>query len=311
MKIYIPGHLGMVGSAVSEVIAESKTDKWVGKTRNELDLKSRNDVFDYIHSSKPDAVILAAAKVGGILANSTFPVEFLSENIQIQTNILDACHSAGIKKLIFLGSSCIYPKFAEQPISENSLLSSALEQTNEAYAIAKIAGVKLVNFYRSQYGHSWTSLMPTNLYGPGDNFDPTSSHVIPAIIRKMHDAAQSQAQEVTLWGTGEALREFMHSRDLAEACIHVLGSEFGYDYLNVGSGYEISIKELAIMISKIVGFKGEILWDSNKPNGTPRKLLDSTRIRELGWSPKIHLEDGLKHLYQYFLSQQSLATNDK
>ena len=293
MKIYVAGHRGMVGSAIVRAIEADGKHTWIGATRSELDLTDRNSVFDYLKENKPDAVIIAAAKVGGIGANDSFPVDFLSENLQIQTNLIDGSHAAGIEKLVFLGSSCIYPKFAEQPIKESSLLTGELEPTNEPYALAKIAGLKLVQAYRKQFGHRWISLMPTNLYGPGDNYDPESSHVIPGMIVKFCKAKNSGEPKVTLWGTGSPLREFLHVYDLASATLFALENYEGDVALNVGSGEEVSIKELAEEIKNSVGFSGQINWDSSKPDGTLRKFLDSSKLNDLGWKPSLTLEEGL------------------
>lgn len=296
MKIYIAGHTGLVGSAIVRHVESKCEHEWAGRTRQELDLTNRPAVFKVLADEKPDALVIAAAKVGGIASNSSFPVEFLSQNIQIQTNLIDAAHAAKVKRVLFLGSSCIYPKFAEQPIKEESLLAGALEPTNEYYALAKIAGLKLIEAYRKQYGHAWISLMPTNLYGPNDNFDEVSSHVIPGMIAKFEKARLENDSTVTLWGTGNALREFLHVDDLADACLFALQNYSGDVALNVGSGFEVSIKELAELISEIAGFQGQILWDTSRPDGTPRKRLDTTRLEKLGWKASIELEAGLREL---------------
>jgi len=301
MKIYVAGHKGLVGSAIVRAIESEGKHTWVGKTRAELDLLDRKAVFEYLSKQKPDAVVIAAAKVGGIQANNTYPVEFLSQNLQIETNLMDGAHEAGIEKLLFLGSSCVYPKMAEQPIKEEYLLTGELEKTNEAYALAKISGLKLVQAYRKQYGHRWISAMPTNMYGPGDNFDLENSHVLPALIRKFHDAKTSGADSVTLWGTGTPKREFLHSDDLGRACAFLLENYDDDVAINIGVGEDISIKELAAQIKKVVGFQGSIEWDSSKPDGTPRKLLDVSRTKALGWFPSISLQDGLSSTYTWFL----------
>lgn len=293
MKIYVAGHRGMVGSAIARAIEANDEHSWIGATRSELDLTNRQNVFDYLSNNKPDAVIIAAAKVGGIVANDSFPVDFLSKNLQIQTNLIDGSHEIGIQKLVFLGSSCIYPKFAEQPIKESSLLTGELEPTNEPYALAKIAGLKLIQAYRKQYGYSWISLMPTNLYGPGDNYDPESSHVIPGMISKFCKAKNEGLSSVTLWGSGSPLREFLHVDDLASATLFALENYESEVALNVGSGEEVSIKELAETIKQEVGFNGDIHWDTSKPDGTPRKFLDSSALANLGWKPALNLRDGL------------------
>jgi GDP-L-fucose synthase len=302
MKIYVAGHRGLVGSALVRAIDKSTEHSWIGRTHAELDLLDRGAVFDFVRAEKPDAIVIAAAKVGGIYANKTHPVEFLSENLQIETNLLDAAHAASIERLLFLGSSCVYPKLAKQPIKEEYLLTGELEKTNEAYALAKISGIKLVQAYRSQYGHRWISAMPTNMYGPGDNFDLESSHVLPALIRKFHDATKTGATKVTLWGTGAPLREFMHADDLASACLFLLSNYDSDLSINVGTGSEISIQELAHLIRDVVGFKGEIAWDDSRPDGTPRKLLDSSRINALGWGPKVTLEQGLASTYEWYVA---------
>jgi GDP-L-fucose synthase len=273
---------------------------WVGKTHAELDLLDRQAVFSYLQEEKPDAVIIAAAKVGGILSNKTFPVEFLSQNLQIEVNLLDACHAADIDRVLFLGSSCIYPKFADQPIKEEYLLTGPLEPTNEAYALAKIAGLKLVQAYRTEYGRNWISAMPTNIYGPGDNFDLENSHVLPALIRKFHEAKLAGVPEVQLWGTGSPKREFIHSDDLASACIFLLETYHDSVAINVGSGVEIQISELADLVADIVGFAGEITWDHARPDGTPRKLLDSSRLSRLGWVRRWELSEGIRDTYSWY-----------
>lgn len=301
MKIYVAGHRGLVGSAVTRAIEKSANHSWIGKTRQELDLSNREAVFAFLASERPDAVVVAAAKVGGIHANATFPVEFLTENLQIQGNLLDGAHAAGIERLLFLGSSCIYPKFATQPIAESSLLTGALEQTNEPYAIAKIAGLKLVQAYRKEYSHKWISAMPTNLYGPGDSFHPENSHVLPALLRRFHEAKTSNASAVVCWGTGSPMREFLHSDDLADACLYLLENYNASEPINVGSGTEVSIRELTELIAEVVGFNGEIHWDHSKPDGTPRKLLDTSKLDSLGWRAKIVLRDGLERTYAWYL----------
>jgi GDP-L-fucose synthase len=300
--VYVAGHRGLVGSAIARRIDELGDRDWIGRTRAELDLTNRTAVFDFVQATKPDAIVIAAAKVGGIGANDAFPVEFLTENIQLQSNLLDAAHATGVPRVVFLGSSCIYPKYAAQPIQESSMLTGALEPTNDAYAIAKLAGIRLVDAYRSQYGRQWVSAMPTNLYGPGDNFDLATSHVLPALIRRFHDARETGADSVTLWGTGEALREFLYVDDAADAAIFLLDNYNEPGPINVGFGEEISILELAHLIAGIVGFEGDLKWDSSKPNGTPRKLLDSSRIHALGWEPKVALADGIRNTYASFLA---------
>jgi GDP-L-fucose synthase len=282
MRIYIAGINGMVGSAIAEE-AKKQGHEVLGRNSKELDLTDRNAVFTELTATKPDALVIAAAKVGGIGANSNFPVDFLSVNLQIQTNLLDGAHAADIEKVLFLGSSCIYPKFAPQPIPESALLTGALEPTNEPYAIAKIAGLKLVEAYRKQYGHSWISAMPTNLYGPRDNFDLETAHVLPALLHRFHNAKSKGLPEVTIWGDGTPLREFLHVQDLALASLALLDKYDSSVAINVGSGEEVSILELAQKIAQVVGFEGEINFDKSKPNGTPRKLLDTSSLKNLGW----------------------------
>lgn len=300
MRIFIAGHRGLVGSAIVRQVEKEEKHSWIGRSRSELDLLDRDAVFTFLKSEKPDAVIIAAAKVGGIHANNTFPVEFLSENLQIETNLLDGSHSAGIDRVLFLGSSCVYPKFAQQPIKEEYLLTGELEKTNEAYALAKISGLKLVQAYRTQFGHRWISAMPTNMFGPGDNFDLENSHVLPALIRKFHDAKVSGATSVSLWGSGSPKREFLHADDLGRACVFLLENYDDEVAINVGVGEDISIKELAELVKGIVEFEGTINWDSSKPDGTPRKLLDVSRITKLGWRPAISLEDGIRSTYRWY-----------
>jgi GDP-L-fucose synthase len=300
MRIYVAGHRGLVGSAIIRAIEAGGEHSWIGKTRSELDLLDRKAVFDFLATEKPDAVIIAAAKVGGIHANNTYPVQFLTENLQIEANLMDAAHAAGIEKLLFLGSSCVYPKMAQQPIKEEYLLTGELEKTNEAYALAKISGLKLVQAYRNQYGHDWISAMPTNMYGPGDNFDLENSHVLPALIRKFDDAKSSGAASVKLWGSGTPRREFLHADDLGRACVYLLENYNDEVAINVGVGEDVSIKDLAELIKEIVGFSGLIEWDSSKPDGTPRKLLDVSRITDLGWKAEISLEDGIRSTYEWY-----------
>lgn len=300
MKIYVAGHRGLVGSAIVREIENGKRHSWIGQTRSELDLLDRKAVFEFVSNTKPDAIVIAAAKVGGIKANSTYPVEFLSQNLQIETNLIDAAAAAGIEKVLFLGSSCIYPKLSPQPIKEEYLLTGELEPTNEAYAIAKIAGLKLIDAYRAEYKKNWISAMPTNMYGPGDNFDLENAHVLPALIRRFHEAKVSNSSVVTLWGTGTPKREFLHADDLASACLFMLEEYSGDVALNIGTGQDVSIKELALLIAQIVGYQGEINWDDSKPDGTPRKLLDVAKINQLGWKANIDLESGIKSTYEWF-----------
>jgi GDP-L-fucose synthase len=307
-KIFIAGHRGMVGSAALRHCQESGQLEPIVATRQDLNLLDQKATFDFLQSAKPDVVLIAAAKVGGIHANSTYPAEFIYENLASATNLIHGSYLAGVKRVLFLGSSCIYPKLAPQPMPEDCLLTSPLEPTNEAYAIAKIAGLKMCQHYRKQYGVMYHSLMPTNLYGPGDNYHPENSHVIPALIRRFHEAKVGQAKEVVIWGTGSPFREFLHVNDLADACFHILGMENPPDWINVGSGSEVSIKELALLIGKTVGFEGEINFDATKPDGTPRKLMDPSLLRGSGWSPKIDLEAGLKDAYRDFLNSLDQQT---
>ena len=291
----------MVGSSIVRKFRDEKIEVF-GKSSNELDFTNREETFRELKKVSPDVLIIAAAKVGGIGANSTYPVEFLTINLQLQINLLDAAHAAGIKKVIFLGSSCIYPKFAPQPIPESSLLTGPLEPTNEPYAIAKISGVKLVDAYRKEYGHNWISLMPTNMYGPNDNFDIETSHVLPGLLHRFHLAKIQGQSEVKLWGDGTPLREFMHVDDLAKAIFHLLEIETKESLFNIGSSSELSIFDLAKLIARTVGFEGKIAFDSEKPNGTLRKLLDSSLIKKTGWKAEISLEDGIKSVYDWYLN---------
>jgi GDP-L-fucose synthase len=302
MKLFITGHRGMVGAALlREAEALRSGDELVLRTRKELDLTDQRAVFDFLASEEPDQVIVAAAKVGGIHANDTYPAEFLYENLAIAANLVHGSYLAGVKRLLFLGSSCIYPKAAPQPMPESCLLSSPLELTNEAYAVAKIAGLKLCQHYRAQYGVMFHSAMPTNLYGPGDNYHSENSHVIPALLRRFHEAKEGGDEEVVIWGSGTPKREFLHVNDLAKACFHLLESEDPCDWINVGSGREISILELATAIARTVGYAGQIKTDPSKPDGPPRKLMDASQLRASGWQPTISLEEGLRETYQCFL----------
>jgi GDP-L-fucose synthase len=300
-KIYVAGHRGLVGSAIWRYFESQGYHNLLGWSSTQLDLRDSKPTADAIAQAKPDVIIMAAAKVGGIMANSTYPVEFLNENIRIQTNVFEAAHAAQVPHLLFLGSSCIYPKFAEQPIMESSLLTGQLEESNNAYAIAKIAGVLQVQSYRQQYGHRWISAMPTNLYGPFDNFDLTSSHVLPALIRKFHEAKIAGSPSVTLWGTGTPLREFLHTDDLARGVVHLLNHYDDGDPVNIGWGKDLSIKELALLTADVVGYEGSIQWDKSKPDGTPRKLLDISKIQSLGWQPQIELREGIASTYEWYL----------
>ena len=307
MRIYVAGHGGLVGSALVREVEKHPEHSWIGKTRTELNLLDRKLVFDFLASEKPDAVIIAAAKVGGIMANSSYPVEFLSENLQIETNLIDGAHAANIEKLLFLGSSCIYPKLAPQPIKEEYLLTGPLESSNEPYALAKISGLKLVEAYRKQYQRNWVSAMPTNIYGLGDNFDPNTSHVLPALIGKFHAAKKTGLASVTVWGSGTPKREFLFSDDLASACLFLLEKYNEDSHINVGTGTDLSIAELAQTIAEVVGFDGEIHFDTSKPDGTPRKLLDISKLSALGWKSSFQLKDGIQKTYDWFLSQEATS----
>lgn len=307
MRIYVAGHHGLVGSAVWQHLSAQGFTDLVGFRSAEVDLTDRDAAHDAVLSAQPDVVVDAAARVGGILANSTEPVDFLHDNLRIQTNLFDAAHAANVDRLLFLGSSCIYPKFAAQPISESSLLTGELEPTNKAYAIAKISGIIAVQSFREQYGRRWISAMPTNLYGPGDNFDLRTSHVLPAMIRKFHEAKQ-HGDEVTLWGTGTPRREFLHTDDVAAAVRHLLEVYDSPDTINIGTGEDVTIAELAATIADVVGFDGEVRWDTSKPDGTPRKLLDVTRLRALGWEPQVDLRDGIADTYAWYVN--SLVDED-
>lgn len=301
MKVYIAGHLGMVGSAIWQELVSKGDYELIGKSRKELDLRDQQAVFSFISKEKPDVIIDAAARVGGILANSQHPYLFLMENLSIQNNLIEGAVRSNVNKFIFLGSSCIYPKLADQPLREDYLLNGPLEPTNEWYAVAKIAGVKACQAVRQQYQRDFVSLMPTNLYGRNDNFDLTSSHVLPAMIRKFHDAKMNDHCPVTLWGSGAPLREFLHADDLAKAVHFVLTKQMSNYLYNVGSGKEISIRELALLIQRIVGHTGEIHWDQSKPDGTPRKLMDSHKLNNEGWNYTINLEQGIVSTYNWFL----------
>jgi len=297
---YVAGHRGLVGSAIVQKLKSEGFTNIVGKTSQELDLKNREAVFAYIEETKPRYLVLAAAKVGGILANSKYPVEFLSENLQIQVNVLDAALENRVERLLFLGSSCIYPKFAQQPIKEETLLTGHLEPTNDAYAIAKIAGILHVQAVRREYGLPWISAMPTNLYGPNDNFSLEQSHVIPALIRRYSEAVRDGSQSVTNWGSGYARREFLHSSDLADACLYLLEHFDGAEHINVGTGTDMTIRDIAQEIARVTGFVGETLWDTSRPDGTPQKLLDVNRLLSLGWSPKVEFASGIKLTTEWF-----------
>ncbi|KAM1349196.1 hypothetical protein PS2_003314 [Malus domestica] len=300
-KVFVAGHRGLVGSAIVRKLHALGFTSLILRTHAELDLTRQADVESFFAAEKPQFLILAAAKVGGIHANNTYPADFIAVNLQIQTNVIDAAYRFGVKKLLFLGSSCIYPKFAPQPIPENALLTGPLEPTNEWYAIAKIAGIKMCQAYRIQYSWDAISGMPTNLYGPHDNFHPENSHVLPALMRRFHEAKVKGAEEVVVWGTGSPLREFLHVDDLADGVVFMMDSYSGLEHVNVGSGKEVTIKELAELVKEVVGFEGRLVWDSTKPDGTPRKLMDSSKLAGLGWAPKISLKDGLVDTYSWYL----------
>ena len=303
-KIYIAGHRGMVGTSIWRVLEAKGYTNLIGKTSKELDLRNQQAVYDFIKQENPEVIIDAAARVGGILANKDYPYNFLMENMQIQNNLIGAAHQLAVQKFIFLGSSCIYPKFAPQPLKEECLLSGNLEPTNEWYAIAKISGVKLCEAIRKQFGKDFVSLMPTNLYGPQDNFDLETSHVLPAMIRKFYEAIQNRHTPVTLWGTGSPMREFLHVDDLAQAVLFALENQLPEHLYNVGTGTDVTIKELAETIQTITGHQGDIIWDTAKPDGTPRKLMDSYKMRNLGWNPAYDLKTGINHTYHWFLKHQ-------
>ncbi len=304
-RIYVAGHRGLVGSALWRELQRREFTHLIGRSHAELDLMEPDAVTKFYASEKPEYVIIAAAKVGGILANDSRPAEFLYQNLQIQNNLIHGAHKAGVKKLLFLGSSCIYPRLAPQPLKEEYLLTGPLEPTNQWYAIAKIAGIKLCEALRRQYGCNFISAMPTNMYGPNDNYDLQSSHVLPALIRKFHEAKASKAASVACWGTGSPLREFLYADDLARACVFLLENYSEEQFINIGSGSEISIRDLTEIVKRVVGFTGEIVWDKTKPDGTPRKLMDSGRLRALGWKPQVDLETGIRYAYEDFLKRSS------
>jgi GDP-L-fucose synthase len=305
-KIYIAGHRGMVGSAIVRRLNELGYNNLVYRTSKELDLRRQADVEKFFEEEKPEYVFLAAAKVGGIHANNTYPAEFIYDNLMIEANIIHSAYKYGVKKLLFLGSSCIYPKFANQPIKEEELLSGYLEPTNEAYAIAKISGIELCKFYRRQYGVDFISAMPTNLYGINDNFDLETSHVMPALIRKFHEAKVNGDKEVVMWGTGKPRREFLYVDDLADACVFLMNNYSDEIHINVGTGEDVEIRELAEIIKKVVGYEGEIVNDTTKPDGTPRKLLNVDRLHATGWKHRVELEDGIRRVYEWYLGEIGL-----
>lgn len=299
-KIYVAGHRGLVGSAIVRNLKEKGYTNIIGKTHKELDLTNQQSVREFFENERPDIVVLAAAKVGGINANNTTPAEFAYENMQIQCNVIKCAHDYKVKKLLFLGSTCIYPRLAPQPIPEDALLTGPLEETNEAYAIAKISGLEMCKFFKRQYGDNFISCMPTNLYGPHDNYDLSGSHVMPAMIRKFHDAKQNNSRNVELWGTGAPLREFLYVDDMADACVFLLENYDGEQHVNIGTGKEVTIKELAEAVRRVVGFEGDIIWNKDMPDGMPRKLTDVTKIHKLGWTHKVELEEGIKLAYDWF-----------
>jgi len=301
-KVWVAGHRGMVGSAVCRQL-ENEDCNLIKAGRGEVNLINQAEVNNWMNAVRPDAIVLAAAKVGGIQAKNNFPVDFLYENLMIEANIIHAAHLNKVERMLFVGSSCIYPRLADQPIKENSLLTGALEPTNEWHALAKITGIKLTQAYRKQYGYDWISVMPTNLYGPGDNYDLNSSQVLPALLRKFHEAKISKSSEVTVWGSGKSLREFMHCDDLANALLFLLKDYSGYEHINVGSGVEVSIRELVEVIAKVVGYDAKIVWDKSKPDGTPRKLMDSSNLHNLGWKDHRSLFDGISHTYESWLNE--------
>lgn len=302
-KIFVAGHRGLVGSAIWRELAAQGYTALLGRSRTELDLLDPQAVLRFYQQEKPELVFVAAAKVGGIHANNSYPADFLFQNLQIQNNLIHGAHLAGVKKLLFLGSSCIYPKLAPQPLKEEYLLSGPLEPTNEWYAVAKIAGIKMCQAYRRQFGSDFISAMPTNMYGPNDNYDLNNSHVLPALIRKFHEAKVRGDKQVICWGTGKPLREFLYADDLARACVFLMENYSEEQFINVGYGSDLSIKELAETVQRVIGFPGEIVWDSSKPDGTPRKLMDSSRLFALGWRPNVGLEEGIRLSYQDFLKR--------
>lgn len=315
-KVFVAGHNGMVGSAIVRQLQKQGGHEIVTRTRRELDLTNQSSVINFFAEQKFEQVYLAAAKVGGIHANNTYPAEFIYENLMIEANVIHSSHQTGVQKLLFLGSSCIYPKLAQQPMKEVALLTGVLEPTNEPYAIAKIAGIKLCESYNRQYGRDYRSVMPTNLYGPNDNFHPDNSHVIPALIRRFHEAKSAQAKEVVAWGTGSPMREFLHVDDMAAASIFIMGLDKDYydqntqpmlSHINVGTGVDCTIRELTETVARVIGFQGEIIWDSSKPDGAPRKLMDISHLRKLGWCANITLENGLKDAYNWFLANKAQA----
>ena len=306
-KIYVAGHRGLVGSAIVRNLKSKGYTNIVGKTHNELDLLNQMDVSEFFDVEKPDYVVLAAAKVGGINANNTTPADFIYENMQIQCNVIKSAHDNNVKKLLFLGSTCIYPKMASQPMSEDALLTGPLEETNEAYAIAKISGLEMCKFFKRQYGDNFISCMPTNLYGPNDNFDLSSSHVMPALIRKFYEAKTNNDPTVECWGTGSPLREFLYVDDMADACVYLLENYDGEQHMNIGTGKEVTIKQLAETVKKVVDYKGKIVWNTTMPDGTPRKLTNVSKLHGLDWTHRIELEEGVKLAYDWFVENYDIS----
>lgn len=305
MKIYIAGHKGMVGSAILREMEKAGYGNFVLRTSSELDLRNQQEVRDFFSREKPDCVVLAAAKVGGIMANMTTPAEFMYDNLMIQSNVINSSFENGVKKLLFLGSSCIYPRLSPQPMREEYLLDGKVEPTNEGYAIAKIAGMKMCEMYNRQYGTDYISVMPCNLYGKGDNYDLESSHVVPALIRKFHEAKVNNSDTVELWGTGSARREFLYVDDMAEACLFLLENYSGSSFFNVGSGYDITIRELAETIKEVTGFEGGMVYDSSKPDGMPQKVMDVSKLTKAGWSAKTSLKDGIRETYEWYVEEET------
>lgn len=310
-KIYIAGHRGLVGSALVDKLTEQGYTNLIARTHAELDLTRQTDVEDFFKQERPEYVFLAAAKVGGILANNTYPAEFIYSNVMVQSNVIHSAYLFGVKKLLFLGSSCIYPRNCPQPMKEEYLLSGYLEPTNEPYAVAKIAGIKMCQSYNRQYGTNYLSVMPTNLYGPNDNFDLQNAHALPALIRKFHEAKVTMQRDVMVWGTGSPQREFLYVDDLADACIFLMNNYDSSEIINIGVGKDISIRELAMLIQKIAGFEGDLVFDKSKPDGTPRKLLDLSKLSALGWKAKTSLEEGIKKTYEWFKDNYNPKSSDK